>query len=76
MLSFDKRIFNRAIQKSGIEPFRFHDLRHSWASLHVKNKTPLLVLQKLGGWETLAMVNRYAHVSSDLLAEYAIEFKD
>jgi hypothetical protein len=33
--------------------------------------TPLEVLQKLGGWSSLAMVLRYAHLAPDHLAGYA-----
>ena len=51
--------------------FRWHDLRHTWASWHVMNGTPLEVLQKLGGWHTLAMVLRYAHLAPEHLARYA-----
>ena len=32
--------------------------------------TPLHVLQELGGWESVGMVRRYAHLSSAHLAEY------
>ena len=32
--------------------------------------TPLHVLQELGGWESVEMVRRYAHFSSEHLAEY------
>ena len=28
------------------------------------------MLQELGGWESVEMVRRYAHLSSDHLAEY------
>jgi hypothetical protein len=56
------------IQKSH---FRWHDLRHTWASWHVMAGTPLEVLQKLGGWSSLAMVLRYAHLAPDHLAGYA-----
>ena len=55
---------------AGIADFRWHDLRHSWASWHVQAGTPLHVLQELGGWESVEMVRRYAHLSSDHLAEY------
>lgn len=32
--------------------------------------TPLQVLKELGGWETLEMVQRYAHLSADHLAHW------
>jgi len=32
--------------------------------------TPLHVLQELGGWECVEMVRKYAHLSSEHLAEY------
>jgi integrase len=51
--------------------FRWHDLRHTWASWHVQAGTPIEVLQKLGGWETLSMVLRYAHLAPEHLASYA-----
>ena len=51
--------------------FRWHDLRHTWASWHIQAGTPIEVLQKLGGWETLAMVQRYAHLSPEHLAGFA-----
>lgn len=55
----------------GIENFRWHDLRHTWASWHVQNGTPLFALQELGGWESPEMVQRYAHLSAEHLAPYA-----
>ena len=33
--------------------------------------TPLDVLQKLGGWKSLAMVMRYSHLSPDYIAGFA-----
>jgi len=60
-----------ALKRAGIENFRWHDLRHTWASWHVQNGTPLFVLQELGGWESQEMVRRYAHLSAEHLAPYA-----
>ena len=51
--------------------FRWHDLRHTWASWHVQSGTPLQVLQELGGWSSYEMVLRYAHLSAGHLADYA-----
>lgn len=54
-----------------VRNFRWHDLRHTWASWHVMAGTPLPVLQKLGGWQTVQMVMRYAHLAPEHLAQYA-----
>jgi integrase len=59
-----------ALKRAGIEDFRWHDLRHTWASWHVQAGTPLYVLQELGAWESVEMVRRYAHLSADHLASY------
>lgn len=63
--------WRKALVRAGISDFRWHDLRHTWASWHVQNGTPLHVLKELGGWAELTMVLRYAHLSSKHLAEYA-----
>jgi integrase len=61
----------KALERAGIEDFRWHDLRHTWASWHVQQGTPLHALQELGGWESAEMVRRYAHLTADHLAPYA-----
>lgn len=63
--------FRSALKRARIENFRWHDLRHTWASWHVQAGTPLPVLKELGGWATLDMVLRYAHLGATHLAEYA-----
>ncbi len=60
-----------ALERAGIADFRWHDLRHTWASWHVQNGTPLYALQELGGWASTEMVRRYAHLAADHLAPYA-----
>jgi integrase len=60
-----------AIKRAGVPNFRWHDLRHTWASWHVQAGTPLPVLQQLGGWASLTMVQRYAHLGRDHTAVYA-----
>ncbi|QXP86193.1 site-specific integrase [Methylococcus sp. Mc7] len=62
--------WTKALARAGIENFRWHDLRHTWASWHVQGGTPLHVLQELGGWESVEMVKRYAHLSGEHLAQY------
>lgn len=51
--------------------FTWHGLRHTWATWHAQNGTPLDVLQKLGGWSDLRMVMNYAHHSPGYLAGFA-----
>ncbi len=65
------KAWRAALVRAGISDFRWHDLRHTWASWHVQNGTPLHVLKELGGWADLKMVLRYAHLSSDHLADFA-----
>jgi len=63
--------WHKALKRAGIENFRWHDLRHTWASWHVQNGTPLHALQEMGGWADGEMVKRYAHLSHQHLAGYA-----
>ncbi len=65
------KAWKQALERAGITDFRWHDLRHTWASWHIQAGTPLAVLQELGGWESADMVRRYAHLAVDHLAEYA-----
>jgi integrase len=67
----DTRDFERACQVAGMEDFHWHDLRHTWASWHVQRGTPLMVLKELGGWETIEMVQKYAHLAPSHLAQHA-----
>ena len=60
----------RAVKRAGVYPLRFHDLRHTFASWHVQQGTPLSVLQELGGWQSPAMVQRYAHLGAEHLAPW------
>jgi integrase len=64
------KAWKAALKRAGISNFRWHDLRHTWASWHVQAGTPLHVLQELGAWESVEMVQRYAHLSADHLASY------
>ncbi len=70
VIQVNTKAWRQALERAEIKNFRWHDLRHTWASWHVQAGTPLNVLQELGGWESVEMVRRYAHLSSDHLAEY------
>ncbi len=61
----------RINDKNHYEGFTWHGFRHTWATWHVQNGTPLEVLQKLGGWSDLRMVMNYAHHTPGFIASYA-----
>lgn len=63
--------WRKALGRAGIENFRWHDLRHTWASWLVQNGTPLYALQEMGGWKSSDMVRRYAHLAPPHLAPHA-----
>ncbi len=58
-----------ALKRAGIENFRFHDLRHTWANWLIQSGVLLSVLQKMGGWKSVDMVRRYAHLAPNHLSE-------
>lgn len=64
-----KTAFNGACRRAGIQNFRPHDCRHTWATWHYAENRNLPALMKLGGWKSERMVLRYAHVNvADLAA--------
>lgn len=62
--------WENTLERIGITDFRWHDLRHTWATWHVQRGTPLHILQELGNWASYDMVKRYAHFSTEHLAEF------
>jgi integrase len=60
-----------AVKKAGLEDFRFHDLRHTWASWHRQAGTSCDELKELGGWKTRSMVDRYAKFATEHLTNAA-----
>jgi integrase len=63
--------YQRAVTRAKLPGITWHTLRHTWASWHVMNGTPLEVLQKLGGWSSFDLVLRYAHLAPEYLATWA-----
>jgi integrase len=69
------RAWYSALRKAKLKGVRWHDLRHTWASWAVMSGVRLEEIQRLGGWATASMVQRYAHLSSEHLAEAAARVK-
>jgi integrase len=65
------KMWKATLAKAGIEDFRWHDLRHTWASRMAQAGVPTQALQKLGGWQSMAMVNKYAHHDVESLRGFA-----
>jgi len=53
--------FYLALERAGIENFRFHDIRHTFATRLVQQGVGIYEVQKLGRWKSTSMVMRYAH---------------
>jgi integrase len=54
------------VLKQLIEDFRFHDLRHSFASRLVMKKASIKAVQDLLGHKDIKMTMRYTHLADDV----------
>lgn len=62
--------FLQALKDAGIEDFRWHDLRHTWASWMAMAGAPLHAIQQAGAWASPDMVSRYSHLTPSAIGEY------
>ena len=56
--------FNQARQQAGLTDFRFHDLRHTFASWAVQSGMDLYTLSRILGHQSVKMTTRYAHLTT------------
>ena len=59
-----KQAWSSALASAGIENYRFHDNRHTAASYLAMSGASLIQIAEVLGHKTLAMVQRYAHLSA------------
>jgi integrase len=59
--------FESAVARAQIEGFRFHDLRHTFASWFMMRGGSIYALQQILGQKTIEMTMRYAHLAPDHL---------
>lgn len=57
--------FREAVAAAGIEDFRFHDLRHTFATRLLRQTQNLKLVSKLLGHQNITTTMRYAHVLQD-----------
>ena len=60
--------FATVLEKAGIENFRFHDLRHTFASWYMMNGGDLYELAKILGHSNIKMTERYAKLAKSHIA--------
>lgn len=68
-------LFRKAVKLAGIEDFRIHDLRHTFASWLVSEGVELVKVRDLLGHTSIKMTERYAHLMPDVLHD-AVEILD
>lgn len=61
--------FNSALKRAGINDFRPHDLRHTFASYYVMRGGSLKALKEILGHKDIKMTMRYSHLSKEFARE-------
>lgn len=65
-----RRAFRRMVKKAGVDPLRFHDLRHTHASLLLaRGVHPKVVSERLGHASIAITLDTYSHVLPSLQEE-------
>ena len=57
------KVFKKSLEHAGIEDFRFHDLRHCFASWNWQAGVDIYTLAELMGHKDTKMTMRYAHIT-------------
>ena len=66
-----RKAFETAVKRAGISDFRWHDLRHTYASHLAMAGVDLNTIRELLGHKSLAMTQRYSHLSKGHKAKAA-----
>lgn len=72
-----RRNFNIFIKKANVKKIRFHDLRHTHATLLLKQGVhPKIVSERLGHTDTRMTLDRYSHLLPNMQKETAQKFSE
>lgn len=70
------KVWNKVRAQAGLEDFRMHDLRHSFASFGAANGLSLPVIGALLGHKNTSTTQRYAHLTDHSARQAANEVSD
>lgn len=69
---FVRREFRRILDKAGLPHIRFHDLRHTFATLQLGNQQPIKIVSEIMGHSRTAITqDLYTHVSAQMQRQAA-----
>ena len=68
--------FKKVCSAAKIDDFRFHDLRHTFASHLVMAGVDLVTVKELLGHKTINMTNRYTHLAQEHKAQAVAKLED
>jgi integrase len=64
-MGFPRNAWDERVKRAGLADFRFHDLRHTAASYLAQRGVSTRQLADILGHKTMAMVQRYSHLTVD-----------
>ncbi len=65
--NMSKRYFKPCLEKAGVKNIRFHDLRHTYASLMIAKKMPIKFIQQQMGHSSIQVtLDKYGHLMPEL----------
>ena len=62
----------RVMRTIGIARGGFHMLRHTWATRHAEEGTPIPVLKAMGGWRDWHSMEKYQHIGDEAERQAAL----
>jgi len=73
--NFERRMFRGDIKKSSVKKIRFHDLRHTAATLMLGSGVDLRVVQEILGHKHISTTMNYAHLLGDAIKKASMLYE-